>query len=100
MLTPKELCCPVLPPWVREGSSEKARMREWEEDGAAALIAASPPEGSCLFLTHSSFPVCILSPAVQWHCCLSARLIVFRPLWTDAQRGCFPACARSTPRAG
>ena len=66
MLTPKELCCPVLPVWVREGPSEEARMGEQEEDGAAALIAPSPPEGSGLFLTHSSFPACMLSPAQQF----------------------------------
>lgn len=66
MLTPKELCCPVVLAWLRYGPSGEGRMGEQEEDGTAALIAPSPLEGSCLLFTHSSFPACILLPAQQF----------------------------------
>lgn len=57
LLTPRELCCPVLPTW---GTGAPLRGCGWgqEEDGAAALRAPSPPEGSCFPLTLSSFPLC------------------------------------------
>lgn len=41
-------------------------MEEQEEGGTVALTAPQPPEGSCLILTRSSFPACILSPAQQF----------------------------------
>lgn len=62
-------------------------MGERQEDGTAALIAPSPPDGSCLVLIHSSFPACILSPAQQLGgTAVSARFIAFRPLWGHTRR--------------